>query len=166
MMRPALAAGGPARAAQQRPQFMDPETSPPIPAEHLDHIGIAVPDLEAACRMYREVFGCEVGPPIDVPAQGIRIAYVTLANARLELMQPTGTDGAVARFLARNPSGGMHHLCLTTGSAAQTAAAATGAGLTVLGSGSPVRGHHGRALYFLSPKDTGGVLVEVEEDHA
>lgn len=134
----------------------------PIPSDTLDHISIAVPDLEAAARFYRNTFGCDVGDAIDVPERGMRIAYVSLANIKIELMQPSGDASTVAKFLERNPAGGIHHICLGSPDADGAAAAAEAAGLRVLG-GAPRPGHHGRKLFFLHPKDTLGTLIEVEE---
>lgn len=141
----------------------EPEAErPPIPALALDHVAHAVPDLEAACRFYRETYGCPVTDPVDVPEQGIRIAYAILGNARIELITPIAPGSPVSAFLERAPAGGLHHLCLTV---ADTAAAAKGAvarGLRILGSREPRPGHHGRPLFFLHPKDCCGALTEIE----
>ena len=134
-----------------------------IPADHLDHVSIAVPDLDAAAAFYRENFGCEVGEPIDVPGEGMRIAYVHLANIKIELMQPLDDASAVGKFLARNPAGGLHHICVATEDVDAAAKAASGAGLRVLGDGTPKPGHHSRELFFLHPKDAIGTLIEVEQ---
>ncbi len=133
--------------------------TPPIPAGELDHVSIAVPNLAAAADFYRDTFGCEVSDPIEIPGQGIRIAYVSLANAKIELMEPTDPTSAIAKFIERNPKGGLHHLCLTTPNADEAARAT---GLRVIGQGVS---HDGRKLFFLHPKDAHGTLIEIEEDH-
>jgi methylmalonyl-CoA/ethylmalonyl-CoA epimerase len=135
--------------------------SAPIPAGTIDHVAVAVPDLDAAMRLYAAAFGARVTDPVDVPEQGIRIAYAELANARVELMQPTRPDSPVAKFLERNPKGGIHHFCMTTGDIPAAAEAAAAQGLRLVS--APVRGHHGRQLFFLHPGDTIGALVEIEE---
>lgn len=134
-----------------------------IPADHLDHVSIAVPDLDAAAAFYRDTFGCALSAPIDVPGEGMRIAYVQLANIKIELMQPLDDASAVGKFLARNPAGGLHHICMATRDADAAAKAAPNAGLRVLGDGAPKPGHHGRKLFFLHPKDAIGTLIEIEQ---
>ena len=134
-----------------------------IPADHLDHISIAVPDLDAAAAFYRDTFGCEVGAPIDVPSEGMRIAYALFTNIKIELMQPLGDASAAGKFLARNPAGGLHHICMATEDVDAAAKAAPNAGLRVLGDEAPKPGHHGRKLFFLHPKDAIGTLIEVEQ---
>lgn len=126
------------------------------------HLGLVVPDLEAASRHLAERFGCEVGEPIDLPEQSLRLVYVELGPVTLELLTPTGPDSPIARFLERNPAGGLHHVALRVADAAAAARASTAAGMRVLGNG-PAPGHHGRPLFFLHPKDTLGALLEIEE---
>lgn len=135
--------------------------NPPIPVTGFDHISLAVPDLDAAMALYRDQFGCTVGEPIEIPKQGIRMAYVDLGNAKIELMEPLDETSPIAKFIERNPAGGIHHFCLTTENAESAARAATAASLRVLG--TPAPGHHGRDLFFLHPKDMLGTLIEVEE---
>ncbi|NQV56355.1 MAG: methylmalonyl-CoA epimerase [Rhodospirillales bacterium] len=139
-------------------------TPPPIPSQTLDHISIAVPDLEAAAEFYRATFGAEVDDAIEIPEQGMRMAYVRLANAKIELMQPTDDASPVGKFIQRNPAGGIHHLCFATPDADQAATDAGAAGLRIVGGGAPKPGHHGRKLFFLHPKDAIGTLIEVEEE--
>ena len=131
---------------------------PPIPASELDHVSIAVPDLAAAADFYRDTFGCEVSEPIDLPDQGMRIAYVTLANAKIELMEPTDPSSTIAKFIERNPAGGLHHFCLTT---ADVVNAAKATEQRIVGQGVS---HHGRKLFFIHPKDAHGALIEIEEE--
>ena len=130
----------------------------------MDHVAVAVPDLGQAISLYRDRFGAEVSEPITVPEQAIRIAYVRLANARIELMQPLSEDSPVGKFLARHPDGGLHHICLTTEDVATAHSAAEAQDLRPLK--APAKGHHGRLLFFLHPKTTQGTLVEIEETRA
>ncbi len=130
-----------------------------IPA--IDHVAIAVPDIEKAASLYRNRFKALVDEPVIVPEQAIRIAYVHFANATIELMQPLSENSPVGKFLARNPDGGLHHICLTTKDAAAAHADAAAHGLRPLQ--PPAAGHHGSPLFFLHPKATFGTLIEIEE---
>jgi methylmalonyl-CoA/ethylmalonyl-CoA epimerase len=129
----------------------------------LNHVAIAVPDLTAAAAQYRDMLGARVGAARDEPEHGVTVVFVELPNTRIELMQPLGEGSPIASFLARNPGGGMHHLCYEVADirAARDRLAAGGA--RVLGDGEPRTGAHGRPVIFLHPKDFAGTLVELEE---
>ena len=131
-----------------------------IPVCKLDHISIAVPNLEVASKFYLEVFDCEVSDPIVLPKQSMRIAYVKLSNVKIELMEPTGPNSEISRFLKRNPSGGLHHFCFTTPNANSAAKKARKKNIRVIGNGVS---HDYKELFFLHPKDTLGTLIEIEE---
>ena len=135
----------------------------PVKATGLSHIGIVVPDLAAAMRLFRERFACEVSGPFEAAAQKVRIAYVELGNARLELIEPSAPDSPVVKFLERNPAGGLHHVALAVADAAEAAAGARAEGFRILGSGEPAPGHHGRPLFFLDPRALLGTLTEIEQ---
>jgi methylmalonyl-CoA/ethylmalonyl-CoA epimerase len=135
----------------------------PVPVRSLSHIGIAVPDLEAAIALFRAKFGCEVSDPIDAPAQKVRIAYVELDNARVELITPSSPDSPLTKFLSRHPQGGLHHLALGVADAGEAADAARAEGFGILGAGVPTPGHHGRPLFFLDPRMLLGALTEIEQ---
>lgn len=133
-----------------------------IDIDGVSHIGIVVPDLEAACVFFADKFGCPVGEPIDVPGQALRLAYVVVGPVKIELLTPTAPNSAIARFLDRNPKGGLHHVAFSVVDAQVAADASLGAGLQIIG-GVPQPGHHGRPLFFLHPKDTLGALFEIEQ---
>jgi methylmalonyl-CoA/ethylmalonyl-CoA epimerase len=135
----------------------------PIKATGLSHIGIVVPDLATASRVFRERFACTVSAPIEVAAQKVRIAYVELGNARLELIEPSAPDSPITKFLERRPEGGLHHVALTVADAGEAAEGARAEGFRILGSGAPVPGHHGRPLFFLDPRALFGTLTEIEQ---
>ena len=139
------------------------EKSAPIPATRLEHVALAVPDLEAARTFYRETFGVVVSEIVQNPDQGVRMAYVDLGNTKLELMEPVGDASPIAKFVGQNPSGGIHHICIETDDAEKAIAGAGGVGLRILGDGTAKPGHHGKKLFFLHPKDTVGALMEIEE---
>jgi methylmalonyl-CoA/ethylmalonyl-CoA epimerase len=132
----------------------------------LNHVAIVVPDLEAAATRYRDVLGAETGAPQDLPEHGVTVVFVTLANTKLELMAPLGDDSPVAAFLARNPAGGMHHVCYDVPDIGAAIARLEAAGWRVLGDGRPKTGAHGLPVVFIHPKDVGGVLTELEEHRA
>lgn len=132
----------------------------------LNHVAIAVPDLAAAAARYADALGAEVGAPLDQPEHGVRVAFVSLPNTLIELLEPLGEGSPVARFLDRNPRGGIHHLCYEVEDirAARDRLAAQGA--RVLGDGEPRAGAHGRPVLFLHPADFDGCLLELEEVRA
>ena len=132
-----------------------------IPICKLDHISIVVPNLDLASKFYLETFECEVSVPIDLSNQKMRIAYVILSNVKIELMEPTGPDSTIAKFLERNPSGGLHHFCLTTPDAATAAKKVRLKNIRVIGEGVS---HDDKDLFFMHPKDTLGSLIEIEEE--
>jgi methylmalonyl-CoA/ethylmalonyl-CoA epimerase len=129
----------------------------------LSHVSIAVPSLEAAAKRLKELFGLAAGPPQVNEEQGVRLAYVELGNARIELMEPARPDSPITKFLEKNPAGGIHHFCLEVDDVAATAASVQARGARVLGEGRAQRNVHGRPIAFLHPKDVLGALVELEE---
>lgn len=129
----------------------------------LSHVSIAVPSLEAAAERLKDVYGLTVGETRVNEQQGIRLAYVELGNARIELMEPARPDSSISRFLEHHPAGGIHHFCLNVDEVMTTAAAIAGKGVRVLGDGGETRNVHGERIAFVHPKDFFGALVELEE---
>ena len=129
----------------------------------LSHVSIVVPSLEAAAKRLKEVYGLEVGAVKVNEEQGVRMAYVELANARIELMEPSRPDSPVSKFLEKSPAGGIHHFCLNVDDVSATAAGLTKKGARVLGEGREQRNVHGERIAFVHPKDFLGALVELEE---
>ena len=129
----------------------------------LNHIAIAVPDLDAATATYRDVLGAAVSQPLDQPEHGVTVVFVELANARIELLHPLGADSPIANFLERNPSGGIHHVCYEVDDILAARDRLAGQGARVLGDGEPKIGAHGKLVIFLHPKDFQGTLVELEQ---
>ena len=129
----------------------------------LNHVAIVVPDLAAAAALYRDVLGADVSAPVPLPEHGVTTVFVTLPNSKIELLAPLGANSPIASFLARNPGGGMHHLCYEVPDiiAARDRLAASGA--RVLGDGQPRSGAHGKPVLFLHPKDFAGTLIELEQ---
>jgi len=129
----------------------------------LNHVAIAVPDLEAAAALYRDTLGAAVGDPQPEPDHGVTVVFVDLPNTKIELMQPLGSDSPVAAFLAKNPSGGMHHICYEVADILAARDRLVNSGARVLGDGNPKTGAHGKPVLFLHPKDFTGTLVELEQ---
>ena len=129
----------------------------------LSHVSIAVPSLQAAVKRLKDLYGLEVGVAKVNEQQGVRLAYVELGNARIELMEPLRPDSSISRFLEHHPGGGIHHFCLGVDELMATAAAIAGTGARVLGEGGETRNVHGERIAFVHPKDFFGALVELEE---
>jgi methylmalonyl-CoA/ethylmalonyl-CoA epimerase len=128
----------------------------------LNHVGIATPSIDAAVALYRDRLGATViGAPFDLPAQGVRVCFVDMPNSQIELLEPLGDDSPIARFLAKNPAGGQHHICFEVPDVVAAKADLEAGGATVLG--EPRIGAHGTPVIFVHPKDMGGVLVELME---
>ena len=130
----------------------------------LSHVSIVVPDLAAAVAKLERVYGLKADAPAANEQQGVRLAYVRLPNAKIELMEPLRPDAPIAKFLERNPHGGIHHFSLTVDEVDATARTLTAAGARVLGDGEPQYNVHGGRIAFVHPKDFLGALVELEED--
>ena len=128
----------------------------------LNHVGVATPSIEASIAMYRTTMGATtVHDPFDLPAQGVRVCFVDAPNAQIELIEPLGADSPIVKFLEKNPLGGQHHLCFEVADIDEARAWYEGKGVRVLG---PTRiGAHGTPIFFLHPKDMGGVLTEIME---
>jgi methylmalonyl-CoA/ethylmalonyl-CoA epimerase len=131
----------------------------------LSHVSIVVPDLAAAARRLEDVYGLTAAEPLVNEEQGVRLAYVELPNARIELLEPLRPDTPVGKFLERNPRGGIHHFCLAVDSVDSTAHAVADKGVRILGRGKEQRNVHGERIAFVHPADFLGALVELEEPH-
>jgi methylmalonyl-CoA/ethylmalonyl-CoA epimerase len=132
----------------------------------LSHVSIVVPDLDAAARRLRETYGLTVGETHINAEQGVRLAYVDLGNARIELMEPSRPDSPVARFLERNPKGGIHHVSFGVDDMDATAAGLRDGGVRILGDGRPQHNVAGERIAFIHPADFLGALVELEQHGA
>jgi methylmalonyl-CoA/ethylmalonyl-CoA epimerase len=129
----------------------------------LNHIAIVVPDLSAASALYRRVLGARVSEPCPLPAHGVTMVFVELPNTKVELLEPLGAGSPVESFLARNPAGGMHHLCYEVDDIIAARDRLRAEGATVLGDGEPRLGAHDKPVLFLHPKDFCGTLIELEQ---
>ena len=129
----------------------------------LNHIAIAVPDLAAAAQLYRQQLGARVSEPQRLPDHGVTVVFVELENTRIELLEPLSEASPIAAFLARNPDGGMHHLCYEVDDIIAARDRLRAEGTRILGDGEPRLGAHGTPVLFLHPKDFSGTLIELEE---
>ncbi len=129
----------------------------------LNHVAIAVPDLEAAAAQYRDVLGAKVSAPEDVPDHGVTVVFVELPNTKIELLHPLSEQSPISPFLARTPGGGMHHICYEVDDIIVARDKMRAEGARVLGDGEPKIGAHGKPVIFLHPKDFCGTLVELEQ---
>ncbi|MEO0622514.1 MAG: methylmalonyl-CoA epimerase [Pseudomonadota bacterium] len=129
----------------------------------LNHVAIAVPDLAAATALYRDTLGATVSAPQAEPDHGVTVVFIELPNTKVELLEPLGEGSPIAGFLAKQPSGGIHHICYEVEDIRAARDRLTEGGARVLGDGEPKIGAHGKPVLFLHPKDFNGTLVELEE---
>ncbi|MFC4350765.1 methylmalonyl-CoA epimerase [Fodinicurvata halophila] len=128
----------------------------------LNHVAIAVPDLEAAAASYRDTLGAVVSEPLAQPDHGVTVVFVELPNTKIELLHPLGEESPIANFLQKSPSGGIHHICYEVDDIHAAREHLTEQGARVLGDGEPKIGAHGKPVLFLHPKDFFGTLIELE----
>ncbi len=129
----------------------------------LNHIAIAVPDIDAATALYRDTLGAQVSDAVPQPDHGVTTVFIELPNTKVELLEPLGEGSPIAKFLERNPAGGIHHICYEVDDITRARDRLQQEGLRVLGDGEPKIGAHGKPVLFLHPKDLTGTLVELEE---
>ncbi|CAN7150337.1 methylmalonyl-CoA epimerase [Pararhizobium sp. LjRoot255] len=129
----------------------------------VNHIALAVPNLAEAAEKYRSVLGASVTAPDALPEHGVSVVFVTLENTKVELLEPLGDASPIAAFLAKNPAGGMHHICYEVDDIIAARDSLVAAGGRILGDGQPKIGAHGKPVLFLHPKDFFGTLIELEE---
>lgn len=129
----------------------------------LNHVAIAVPDLEAATATYRDTLGADVSEPVALPDHGVTTVFVNLPNTKIELLEPLGEDSPVRKFVEKNSAGGIHHVCFEVDDILAARDKLVAEGARILGSGEPREGAHGKPVLFLHPKDFNGTLVELEQ---
>jgi methylmalonyl-CoA/ethylmalonyl-CoA epimerase len=129
----------------------------------LNHVAIAVPDIEAAAAIYRDMLGAKISAAVPQPDHGVTTIFIELPNTKIELLEPLGSDSPIAKFLERNPAGGIHHICYEVEDIQAAARALAEKGARILGGGEPKIGAHGKPVLFLHPKDFCGTLTELEQ---
>ena len=130
--------------------------------DRLNHVAIAVPDLDSASARYRDALGAQVSEPHDLPEHGVTVVFIKLQNAKIELIAPLGENSPIAGFLAKNPSGGIHHICFEVPNIAAASEAMSSQNVGLLGD-EPRIGAHGKPVMFVHPKEFNGTLIEIEE---
>ena len=130
----------------------------------MNHIGVATPSIDASVALYRDLMGAaKAHTAFDLPEQGVRVCFIDLPNAQIELIEPLGEASPIHGFLAKNPKGGQHHICFEVEDIIVARDALRAKGATILGTGEPRIGAHGTPVVFLHPRDMGGVLIELME---
>ena len=129
----------------------------------LNHVAIAVSDAEKAAKIYGTAFGAEISAAVPLPEHGVITVFATLPNTKIEFIQPLGDGSPIAKFVERNPDGGIHHLCYEVPDILAARDTLVNEGARVLGDGIPKIGAHGKPVLFLHPKDFSGALVEIEQ---
>ncbi|MBN8941411.1 MAG: methylmalonyl-CoA epimerase [Rhizobiales bacterium] len=129
----------------------------------LNHVAIAVRDIAKASAVYRDTLGARVTAPVVEAAHGVTVVFIELPNTKIELLEPLGPESPIARFLDKNPDGGIHHLCYEVEDIIAARDQLKAKGARVLGDGEPKIGAHGKPVLFLHPKDFCGTLVELEQ---
>jgi methylmalonyl-CoA/ethylmalonyl-CoA epimerase len=129
----------------------------------LNHVAIAVRDIAKASNVYRKTLGAQVSEKVPQPDHGVNTVFITLPNTKIELLEPLGAESPIAKFLERNPDGGIHHICYEVSDIKAARDQLISQGARVLGSGEPKIGAHGKPVLFLHPKDFLGTLVELEQ---
>lgn len=128
----------------------------------LNHVGVAVPDIQEAMETYRTLYGAtDITEPFDMPAQGVKVCFVNLPNSQIELIEPLNEQSPIHNFIAKNPKGGQHHICFEVDDIDEAVRVMKDRGATVLG--EPRVGAHGTMIVFIHPKNSNGVLVELME---
>ncbi len=129
----------------------------------LNHVAIAVADLDRATAVYRDTLGATVTDATDLPEHGVTTVFVELPNTKIELLHPYGENSPIQRFLDKNNDGGIHHVCYEVDDIHIASARLVADGARILGDGKPKIGAHGKPVLFLHPKDFCGTLVELEQ---
>lgn len=129
----------------------------------LNHVAIATKDIKAAAKVYRDTLGAKVSEPVPQPDHGVVTIFVELPNTKIELLEPLGENSPIAKFLEKNPSGGMHHICYEVDDIYAARDRMRAEGATITGTGEPRIGAHGKPVIFLHPRDFVGTLVELEQ---
>jgi methylmalonyl-CoA/ethylmalonyl-CoA epimerase len=130
----------------------------------LNHVAIAVPDMTAASAIYRDTLGAKLTEPQILPEHGVTVVFIDVGNTKIELLEPLSPESPISAFLAKNPSGGIHHVCYEVPDILAARDHLKQQGARILGDGEPRTGAHGKPVLFLHPKDFNGTLIELEQE--
>ena len=131
--------------------------------EKINHIAIAVPDMEQAKQEWGQKLGVNMSDPLPQPEHGVTVIFIELGGTKIELLEPLGEASPISRFLEQNPDGGMHHICFEVVDILKARDHLLTNGARVLGDGTPKIGAHGKPVLFIHPKDLTGTLIELEQ---
>ena len=131
--------------------------------EKINHIAIAVPDMEQAKQEWGQKLGVNMSDPLPQPEHGVTVIFIELGGTKIELLEPLGNASPISRFLEQNPDGGMHHICFEVVDILKARDHLLANGARVLGDGTPKIGAHGKPVLFIHPKDVTGTLIELEQ---
>ena len=129
----------------------------------VNHIAIAVPDIERASNTWEQALGAKISEPQILPEHGVKVVFIESPNTKVELLEPLNNNSPISKFLDKNPNGGMHHICYEVDDISAVSKKLTSAGAKILGDGKPKIGAHGNPVIFLNPSDFSGTLIELEE---
>lgn len=129
----------------------------------INHIAIAVPDLGSATAQWRERIGVVVSAPKSLPGHGVKIVFIDAVNGKVELLEPLDDRSPIAKFLERNPNGGLHHICFDVPDLLASRDQLLASGARILGGPDPEIGAHGKPVLFIHPKDITGTLIELQQ---
>lgn len=130
----------------------------------INHIAIAVPDLGVASAQWRERLGAVVSAPKRLPKHGVKVVFIAASNGKVELLEPLDNKSPIAKFLERNPDGGLHHICFDVPDLIASRDQLLETGARILGSPDPKIGAHGKPVLFIHPKDLTGSLIELQQE--
>jgi methylmalonyl-CoA/ethylmalonyl-CoA epimerase len=130
---------------------------------NLNHVAIAVPDIESSSKIYKNILGAQVSEPLEQKEHGVNIVFIELPNTKIELITPLSDDSPINKFLEKNPNGGIHHICYEVANIYSARDKLIEKGAKIIGDGTPKVGAHGKLIIFLNPKDFNGTLIELEE---
>ena len=129
----------------------------------LNHIAIAVPDIDKASNAWGKALGAKISSPQILPEHGVKVVFIEAPNTKVELLEPLDQNSPISKFLLKNPNGGMHHICYEVEDIQNASKKLILSGAKILGDGTPRIGAHGNPVIFLNPSDFSGTLIELEE---
>ena len=129
----------------------------------LNHIAIAVPDIDKASNAWKKALGAKISSPQILPEHGVKVVFIEAPNTKVELLEPLDQNSPISKFLLKNPNGGMHHICYEVEDILTASKKLILSCAKILGDGTPRIGAHGNPVIFLNPSDFSGTLIELEE---
>ena len=129
----------------------------------VNHIAIAVPNIEKAALSWEKALGMEKSEVIVLKDHGVKVVFLEFANLKIELLEPLNNESPITKFLKKNPKGGIHHICFEIKNIRDTIKVLKEKKINILGDGNPKNGAHEKPVIFLHPNDLSGTLVELEE---